>query len=58
MQPQLPQQGVQPFTEMMTRAGGESVAQGVRGGRPGYGSRRRKTTFADLTDLLNVGETI
>jgi hypothetical protein len=58
IQPQLPQQGVQPFTEMLTRAGGESVAQGVRGGRPGYGSRRRKTTFADLTDLLNVGETI
>jgi hypothetical protein len=58
LQPQLPQQGVQPFTEMLTRAGGESVAQGVQGGRPGYGSRRRKTTFADLTDLLNVGETI
>jgi hypothetical protein len=58
MQTQASQQGTPPFIEMLTRAGGESVAQGVRGGRPGYGSRRRKTTFADLVDLLNVGETI
>ena len=48
--------GTLPFTEMINRAGGESVEQGIQGGRPGYGSQKRKTTFSDLTDLLNASE--